>query len=746
MIKPALLSSVALVAILTPALAQPAPFDMTPESGLVEEVAPSSDPTVPDVEAPPALPSFSRYLLPAKNVRLSGEEAREGVVVYLTGEQAAAPARLEFSYLNALVVAPEMSNLRVRINQTEVTTTPIASSSAPAAIAVDIPAGLLRAGANIVEFHASQRHRTDCTVDSTYQLWTEITGADARLVFEGEDVSRIAQLADLGAVGVNADGQTTLRIIGAGLSDPMAQSVALHAVQQIGIALRTPELAITMAEAPSSDYEPGVLDLLIMPADALPAEFAAARPQASAAPLAAMVPTTSGATTLVLSGPNWESIARAGDALEAAAPAAGRPRVDLPLPVPMMEGGDSASLASLGFDRLEFNGRRYAARLDFELPSDFYGYRYGELELALDAAYSSDVLPGSEIDIYMNGEIASATPVLRTDGGALKNTHIRIPMTSLRPGRNEAVVTINLLARSDAACGAGWTGSAPVRFVMSNSSYFRLPDYARATAVPDLLVVTGSGWPYADAAPVPLALGQGEPSLVSAMMFATRVATASGRVINFDVVAQTELPPESNAMLVMPMGTIAPLNQTRIDIATGQTGTAVVTSEPLGNQFGNNEDEGGAFAPVRNWIRNALGLDVADLQLFPGTDADYAPRAGAVVVSQTLQPEGGIWTTLTAASGEELVAGTERLIETEKWRQISGRISALEPNAEEVTTIAAENVAIRTDEPLSAPNARRIAANWFSGNILYFTIAVVLGSILLMGVTSRLLTRIGRTS
>lgn len=745
MIKPALLSSVALLVVLTPALGQPAPFDMSPESGLVRPAEPDTQPdatTAPDTPAPPAEPEFSRPLLPAPTLRLAGEEARQGVVVYLTEQQAAAAARLEFSYLNALVVAPEASSLRVRINQTEIDSRPIASSSAPSLVSVEVPAGLLRAGPNVIDFRASQRHRTDCTVESTYQLWTEIPGSEARLVFSGDQLERIGQLSELGAVGVDSDGQTTLRVVSAGLADAAAQSVALEIAQQVGLALRTPHLTVTLVDALSETYEPGVLDLVLMPADALPDSVAAARPQASAAPMAAMVPVTSGANTLVLSGPDWNSIARAGDALAASAPADGRPRYDLPLPVPMMAGGQSASLASLGLDRVEFNGRRYAVDLQFELPSDFYGYRYGELNLRLDAAYASDVLPGSEIDIYINGEIASATPLLRTDGGALDDTNIRIPMTSLRPGRNEATVTVNLQTRSDAVCGAGWTGSAPTRFILSNASSFSLPDYARATAVPDLLVMTGSGWPYADAGAVPIALGQGMESLASAMMFTARIATASGRTIDFAVMPQADLPPEGNAMLVMPMDTLSPLNASRVDIVTAPSAAGAAAGD-LRNQFGNSEPTG-PISYVTDWLRDAVGLEVSDLRLWPGTDADYTPPPGAVTVSQVLQPEGGVWTTLTAASESALRTGTERLIDTDNWRQITGRISALAPNSDTLTTIAPQNVAIRTDGTLSPLNLRLIAANWFSGNIVYFTLAILLGAVTLMLITARLLTRIGR--
>lgn len=745
MMRHTLLASVALLTALGPALAQPAPFDMSPESGRLVAPAPAvPDETVPVPVEEVTPPAFSRFLVPGASLRLVGEEAQQGVVVYLTDAQAAAPATLNFSLLNALVVAPEISSLRVRINQTEIAATPIASSSGATPVSIAVPAGVLRPGANIVEFRATQRHRTDCTVESTYQLWTEIAGSSAQLVFEGENLERIAQLTDIGAVGVDETGNTTLRLIASDMTDPAAQAAALLLVQQIGLALRTSKLSVVFADAPSEERLPGVLDVAIMPAAELPPAFEAAQAQASAGPLAAMLPMPSGANTLVVSGPTWDTIVRAGDALLTAAPVSPeRPRFDLPNPLPLLQGGATATLASLGIDRLEFNGRRFTTQLQFELPFDFYAYRYGELELVLDAAYSSDVLPGSEIDIYTNGEIASATPLLRTDGGTLKDTRIRIPMTNLRPGRNEATLAVNLQTRSDAVCNPGWTGAAPARFVLSNSSYVRLPDYARATGVPDLQVLTGSAWPYADDVAVPLALGQDQDSLVAAMMFATRIATASGRAITFDIVPQDNLAPAANAVLVMPTTALSPLNLGRTGIGTASSVQG--SDDALLDQFGNSQPEG-PLSGISNWLQETVGLDLADLRLVPAPDLPYAPAAEALVVSQVRQPEGGIWTLLTSTTAPALHAGTERLIDTPKWRSIAGRVSALAPGEDDIAVVPANAVFIVTPEPASPFNLRRVAANWFSGNILYFALAIVAGAVLLMLITSRVLTKIGRPS
>lgn len=743
MIRSGLLAALLISVALGPVLAQPAPFDMSPESGLVVPSPAAPETPVPTLTpTTPPVPAFSRHLLPMPALRLVGEESRQAVVFYLTQAQAESAARLQLSYLNAVVVAPEFSSLDLSINQTALGKTPIAASSAPAAVELDIPAGVLRPGANRLEIHATQRHRTDCTIDSTYELWTELRGEALTLSFDGDNLTTIAQLADLGAVGVAADGTTTLRLLTGDLRDPQILGAALHLTQQLAIALRVADLHIELVDTLATEPAPGVLDLVLATAEALPEALAMARGSASAGPLAAMVQLPSGANTLVISGPDWPGVARAGNELLTAAPASpSRPRIDLAYPIPMMEGGQSVSLSAIGADTVEFNGRRFTNRFQFELPPDFYAYRYGDAELVLDAAYSADVLPGSEIDIYTNGQIASATPLLQTDGGLLRDTVIRIPMTNLRPGRNEVDIAVNLRTRSDAACAAGWTGQAPTRFVFSGSSQLRLPDYARAAALPDLRVLTGAAWPYANGQNVPVVVGEDEQSAAAAMMFAARIATASGKTVSLAPIPEIQLSPAHHALVIKPMAALDPATLARSGIAGGN-GLGQSRNDAVLDQFA-TDAPGGPLTGPAEWALRGAGLELQDLRVLPLPDQPYLPSAGAVVLAQAPQNEGGLWTTVTAPDASSLLSGVERLIATRNWREIAGRVSALSPAEEKVTIVAANRPTLDVTS-FSLSNLRFVAANWFSGNILMFTALIALACVLLMLSTALLLKQVGR--
>ncbi|HEY8575412.1 MAG TPA: cellulose biosynthesis cyclic di-GMP-binding regulatory protein BcsB [Devosia sp.] len=746
--KSRLLLAALLATAALPVLAQPVPFDMTPESDLrVAPPAPqtqSQSPAAPATPAPPPPPQRTeRFLLPSGNLRLDGEESRRALVVYLTQAQADAPARLDLSYLNAVVVAPEISNLAIAVNGTEVTRRPIASSAAPTALNIDLPPGLLRAGPNTIQFSAHQRHRTDCTIGSTYELWTEIEGAAASLSFEG-DLGEVQQLADLAAVGLDSEGRTTVRLI-TPLADDEAKQAAIDLAQNLALAMRVPNLQIVQATELSTEAAPGALDVVFGPASELQSTLPDLADQAQAGPIAAMVPGTGGINTLLVSGPDWSAVAQATDAILATSPVSpSRPRIDLPYAIPTVLGGQSLTLGELGVPTIEFNGRRYVARFQFELPPDFYANLYGEAELILDAAYSADVQPGSEIDIYTNGQIASATPLLRTDGGQLRDTVIRFPMTNLRPGRNEVEVSVNLDAASDAACSPGWTGDAPVRFVMSSSTQFRLPDYARASSLPDLQVFAGWGWPYTEDAEVPLVVGEGMDATLAATTMLARIATASGKPLPARLTPEAELQPGDNALVVMPLGQMSPPTFSRVRLAEGVATRAGTDENGVLDQF---RTRGNQVSAVDSFINSALervGLSLSDLRFMPQQDPAYTVAANSVAISQTVQPEGGVWTVLTGLDAPSMLSGLQRMAATEHWRQLRGRVSALSTSDTEVAAVSTVAPVLRQTQPFSLWNMRLVAANWFSGNILFFTAALASAAILLMLTTALVLSKVGR--
>lgn len=112
--------------------------------------------------------------------------------MYLTPEQAAAKASFTFAYQNAIVVAPEASALTVYLNNRPIGQQRVGSPDGSSAVTFEVPPGLLQPGANLVTFEADQRHRTDCSIQSTYELWSNIDPAGTYLSFAGSEAAQLS--------------------------------------------------------------------------------------------------------------------------------------------------------------------------------------------------------------------------------------------------------------------------------------------------------------------------------------------------------------------------------------------------------------------------------------------------------------------------------------------------------------------------------------------------------------------------
>ncbi|MBD8909774.1 cellulose biosynthesis cyclic di-GMP-binding regulatory protein BcsB, partial [Methylorubrum zatmanii] len=101
---------------------------------------------------------------------------------YLTEAQTRGAARLRVSYLSSISVAPEFSELAGLVNDTKVGWTRIQAPGAVKVVEFAIPEGVLKSGYNAVTLTASQRHRVDCSIEATYELWTQIDPSRSGLV------------------------------------------------------------------------------------------------------------------------------------------------------------------------------------------------------------------------------------------------------------------------------------------------------------------------------------------------------------------------------------------------------------------------------------------------------------------------------------------------------------------------------------------------------------------------------------
>ena len=507
-----LLAALLFMDVMPAAAQQQVPFDMSPERPRVEEGTPlpaTPEPEGGDVEAQPpqeqAPADARRRLLPYGNLMLAGESASRSWAVYLTDAQASSAVRLHMGYRNAVVVAPESSRLRLVLNNTVIIDEAVRSADGFSSLEVEVPAGLLRAGRNELTATARHRHRTDCTVQSTYELWTEINGASTFLSFGDPSANAFVGPGDLRALAPDDEGKMRVEIVAPAMERNDMTGDILLLAQAIALYVNHSNLEFSIASAPASPRDRLSLRILLGSADELSTLAGGVAAGDAQGSLAGFRPVAAGdVPTFVVSGRDRAEWTAALAQVLAPVDRAADTRRDALITeawripnAPMIYDRRTLTFAELGIPSEQFSGRRYVRSFTFAIPSDFYAGSYGEARLLLDAAYSAAVLPGSSINVYVNGNIAASTPLTERRGAILEQFPVKVTMRHFRPGLNEIAIEADLLTEQDEACLPGAAASNTPRFALFDTSRFVMPDFGRIGQLPNLAATAARAIPTA---------------------------------------------------------------------------------------------------------------------------------------------------------------------------------------------------------------------------------------------------------
>ncbi|MEK1894027.1 MAG: cellulose biosynthesis cyclic di-GMP-binding regulatory protein BcsB [Rhizobium sp.] len=776
----------------TPTAPMPAapapPFSMAPASPSASATPPSQPQAPAEVgrpqPAPPVAPaqaqrpaqpaiqraaqsSVQRYIIPFAKFGLDGEYDRKSWSIYITPEQAAAPAKFNFSYQNAVVVAPEASQLTVLLNNRIVGQQPIASSDAPSNVSFDVPAGLLQPGANLLTFEATQRHRTDCTVQSTYELWTNIDPAKTYLSFSGQEAAAFSSTDAIRAVGVDETGQTQFNFVVPALEQPGTTKPLLRLAQGIAVLSGMPNQTFSFAPDTLPQAGAGRMTVVV----GTPAELQSVitpPPAAQAAALASFVTDPkSGAPVLLISGPSWPAIASAIDTIVSTTdrPATAvrdtlvTQRWSAP-DAPLVLSAANLTFAQLGVATTEFSGRRFRTSFNIAVPSDFYANAYGEATVLLDAAFTQNVLPGSHIDIYVNGNIASTVPISSTGGGIFRHLPIRVTMRHFKPGLNTLSLEAILMTKEDEVCVPGTTAGAAPRFALFDTSELHIPDFARIGQRPNLAGLSGTGYPYNRATqPTPLFIDRIDSDTLSATAtLLAQMAIVAGRPIDVEPAATPGAIGERDAIFIGSISQMPPAVLTQLNIATSSQASWRPPAAAQSNQTEpsvtfddwRSRVSGGVWrgqiTSFQEWLRRNFDISLSSLQFVPGSEEAFTPSNDAsFLIAQGKSAAGGSsWTIVTAPSAKDLREGAEAIAAQVNWPQIAGHITTYSSRTGKVDSVPVGRFDFVASQPWSISNYRLIAANWLSTNILSYAFLLVVLSLLIGVATASMLSRLGR--
>lgn len=723
--------------------------NLLPARGTFKEVA---------REPAPALIPFEQ---PASAFRLSGEDDTGRFTFALSAAQAAAGGTLAIAYRNAVSVLPDTSTLDISVNGSKVSTVPVASPIGFLQEKLKLSAALLKEGRNEVRIRARQQHRVDCSLDATYELWTEF---DPEMTgFETVRPATFRDFGDLASVGRNEDGKTEIKLVVPQPVTAEALNEAAPVLQTLTLFLNREDIVVSVADRPG---EGAGIDLLVL-TDKTGSRLASL---AGAAPHGLSVRKGADAQRAMV-------ILRAGSASEITRQllAAIRGPLDKGLQTGIFaaktgrlfaEENTSYLLSETGYTTEIFQGRLSRTAFDLVMPADFYPAEYATVDLYLKAATSPGLKQTSQFLVRVNDRVVKSYPFRNRDGEEFDGKRIELPMRAFRPGSNRVEFLAEVPVEADDACTPGARYEGKPRFLLLDNSEIHVPRLARIGRLPDLAAFSGRAYPYANGNVFDLFVEHPDnASLGAALTVLSRLALAARNPLDANIVfSQADPAPGRDALIVSAERSVAAVekggrNALWSDDGDGDAGTAMalaadpITTAGIGGlsiapharetsaadedpdallrafqkSTAGSSDALSFNTRLRKWLSSASNRFGNWLAFGrPSEPVSRGSGQSLLNVTQQASPDGkSTWTVIQANSTRDLAVGTSRLIDAPLWNALTGGSAGIGADGVSLTSEPARSQYIAGLPDRSIGNIRRVAAAWLSENFQFYVLAIL---------------------
>lgn len=705
-----------------------------------------------DAIANPTLIAFDQ---PRSRFKLEGEDALGRFTFQHDMDKAGTIGELVIAYKNAVSVMPEASSLNIKVNGYPIGKFPIASSSEFSSHKFLIPANALVDGTNVVEIQAIQRHRVDCSLAATYELWTEIDFMSSG--FLTEDEFTFSDLKSLKMIGRSENGLTDLRLVLPKNSGIGELNAALPLVQTLSLALGRNDVAVTVSD--KSGIGPGI-DIYLAAMDRPDLAYPAA---ANAKHGLSVVQTQDARrVAVVLKAP---SIGQATAQLLAGIRGELKPMLDAAITQEKhleikADAGGSYTLGQAGYTARSFSGRLFRTNFDLVLPADFYPAEYATIDLGLHAATSPGLNPQSQLLVRVNGQIVTSLPMRDTDGEVFEDRRIELPMRAFRPGRNQIEILAELEKSSDQTCVYSDRDETAPRFILLENTEIRVPHLARISRLPDLSVFAGTAYPYRNDERLNIyAVHADSRTLSAALTMMSKMSIASGAPLNTQVLlGRPDNSDRENKLVIAPRRAFVQSGPSTTDepqrtsyrikfhdadwlpdlITTASVESIALpkvtqaTPEDLLQAFRHKTQktatELSTTAVVKqkfddlthrfqSWLKYEPAVDV-------GVTGDVDGRKANLV--QTLDDKNNsVVTWLAADTPEDVVRASLILAEPDIWSKVKGSDVTVDLRTKQISAQLPSSYQVHAFTDKSPSNLRRLAAAWFSDNFIAYIFLIV---------------------
>jgi len=696
-------------------------------------------------------------------LRFEGETAARTWPIYVTQAEAGARARIHLGFTNAISVMPEVSSLSISVNDVDIAQTPIAAATDPGALDVEVPRGLLTPGYNSVRIAVAQRHRVDCSMEATYELWTQLDPATSGLAFPGVADPHIEQLDDLAAISPDPSGATTIRLALPEDADAEAADNALRAVEAVAIRAGAQRPHVEIVD--QVDERPGLF-VVAGRRDYLMQHGFAAFAAGSGKTLAIEGQDAQGRVVVVAIGDDQKQTAEAIDGVLPARmvedrhespPAARALASQFGYPV---RGALRVPLSELGVRTEEFSGRLFRAAFDITLPGDFYPADYDKLTLSLTAGYASGLSSTAQILVRVNNHEAGSAPLKNPRGAVFHDRPVSVPLGALRPGVNRVIVEAQTPDAGDAACDVKHVMDGRKRFVLFDTSELIMPALARVGSMPNLAATLSSAFPYLGEDGVVYAPSHDRRTLSATASFLARVAVVAQHPVGARLTFDRELARRSPTLAVGALDDFpsAMIEQAGVDLASlkklwwrpnaTEAGVEPSRLQPVmgsGDVF--DQWAQGAHATAEEFTPRVTMRAIYDryinihrgdfAMLRPPERPIEAPENSTILLAQARGQKGSdTWTLVIGATQASLGRDMANLVAPSNWNEIEGRSAAFSPRGGAHELDQPTRIWFIPTDSLTPGNLRLIAAGYLTANLDVYA-AILLIVAVALGVATR---------
>jgi len=682
--------------------------------------------------APAEAPLLKRLPASRDELIFRGENASRDWPVYLSPAEAARAASFQLAMLNAVVVLPDRSSLKLSVNGHPLSTLPVRSPEGITVVRVKIPAGVLTPGVNKVHMNVALTHRVDCSVKATYELWALLDPAKTGIALEGGLPYSVRSLDELAAEPLAEDGTTRIHLRMADDADP--ESIGL-AGRFINVLVRRAGLARPIVDVGPELGRGSGFDVVL--SGATDAEL-----DERISELDRIAPKQTVAQSLA------EGVA--------------------------IDAGARKSFAELGFETDNFAGRHYMSSVDLKLPSDFFPASHDRVRLLIDGGDSGLLDQNSELIFWVNGTIVSSMPLVPGKPEQFAHKLVELPLRSFRPGHNELAIEAMTSSPLDRQCDLV-AAHRDTRLTIAGTSELEFPQFARLGAVPQLPSALAGGAGPEKGGRLNLYLPDLErASIGTALTVLANMTSVDGRtaapLVHLEppglgdapgvVIAPIDQLPEKLAAPLRKLIAPSAAPDEAADVS-GQAGAVVDADARRGveqtpassatpfNDMNRVAEAGlamlrsrGFFFSIDDRDAGALPFSANSLLIGAVSPAGAPQTIGGVEIPQIVS-DASQWLVITAQTSDGCASGVERLVANGQWSALAGEAVSLDLETHQLRSVQPSRVAYVAPGGLALSDIRPILGGVVSDNILLSLAALILLMSILGASTHAMIRRMG---